>query len=92
MRRPTELAPTQAQLNALRRLAVIRGVTFVWPETRAQASAEITRLSSLQPSPRHERRRDKVEASLTHPDHLPTNRVHDDEVTGYGSTAAWKRR
>ena len=34
MRRPTELAPTQAQLNALRRLAVIRGVTFVWPDTR----------------------------------------------------------
>jgi len=92
MRRPTELAPTQAQLNALRRLAVIRGVTFVWPDTRQEASREITRLAALEPSPRHERRRDRQEAGLTHPDHQPTNRVHDDEVTGYGSTATWKRR
>ena len=92
MRRPTELAPTHAQLNALRRLAVIRWVTFVWPDTRQEASLEITRLAALSPSPRHERRRDKVEASLTHPDHQPANRVHDDEVTGYGSTATWKRR
>ena len=91
MRRPTEPAPTQAQLNALRRLALTRGVTFVWPETRRAASQEITRLAALDSSPRHERRQDRRETSLTHPDHQPTNRVHDDEVSGYGSTATWKR-
>ena len=64
----------------------------MWPETRGQASREITRLAALAPSPHHERRQDRREASLTHPDHQPSNRVHDDEVTGYGSTATWKRK
>ena len=58
--------------------------------TKWEASREITRLAAIGRSPRFERHQDRVEASLTNPDHQPANRVHDDEVTGYGSTATWR--
>jgi len=90
MSAPNPDAPTQAQLNALRRLALASGTTFAWPATKWEASREITRLAAIGRSPRFERHQDRVEASLTNPDHQPANRVHDDEVTGYGSTATWR--
>jgi hypothetical protein len=65
--------PTPRQLRYLRRLAERTGGTFAWPQTKAEASAEIERLSgrpelaaqrprprapSGKPRPRRARRRD----------------------------------
>ena len=47
MSAPNPDAPTQAQLNALRRLALASGTTFAWPATKWEASREITRLAAI---------------------------------------------
>jgi hypothetical protein len=85
------LPPTAKQLRALRRLAEDRGVTFVMPETRRQASSEISRLI------RRRRQSDGDrgwEQYLAETARVPADAaaVRRSEITGYGSSAHWAGR
>jgi hypothetical protein len=69
-----------------------RGISFVPPRTRAEASRLIDELKRRRPEPRADRRRE-IRAVQ---DDLATGRgdaarVREDEVTGYGSSATWKQ-
>lgn len=84
--------PTAKQLAYLRALAERTGQTFAYPRTKRQASQEIRRLRGQRPSPRADRIRERREIS----DDLATRtgdaaRIRGSEITGYGSTATWKR-
>jgi len=84
------LKPKPKQLRYLRDLAQKAGESFSYPQTRAQASAEIRRLlarKSLNPA---ERRREALEArSQAGERHGDAAAVREDEIAGYGSTATW---
>jgi hypothetical protein len=55
---PGGLPPTARQQNYLRQLALERGVTFVVPTTRSEASRLIDELKRRAPEPIAERRRE----------------------------------
>ena len=82
--------PTPKQLGYLRRLASSRGQTFRYPQTRAEASAEIKRLKANRPDSRLDRAVERAEARR---DPVATRRdaaaVRDDEIEGYGGSARW---
>src|ERR671936_1337565 len=84
--------PTAGQQRYLRQLALERGVSFVVPETRAEASRAIDALKRRRPEPVADRRRE-VRAVQ---DDMARNRgdaarvVEGIETTGYGSSATWK--
>lgn len=82
--------PTAPQLRCLRGLAASRGQTFRGPKTRAEASAEITRLKATRPESRLDRAVERAEAGR---DALSNRRdaaaFRDDEIAGYGSDARW---
>ncbi|MFL5844330.1 MAG: hypothetical protein ACJ762_06520 [Solirubrobacteraceae bacterium] len=84
------MRPTPKQLAFLRTLAARTGETFTYPQTAAQASAEIDRLKQRRPSSRIEQRldRDAISTALADRPHDAT-RIREDETTGHGSTAAW---
>jgi hypothetical protein len=87
----SDAPPTAKQQRYLRQLAMQRGVTFAIPATRAQPSRAIDQLRRRRPEPISDRRRE-IRAVQ---DELATGRgdsarVHDRELTGYGSTATWK--
>lgn len=89
-RTPKAGAPTSRQLAYLRRLAEARGVTFVTPRTKAEASREIDRLLQRKPDSRIDRAREtKAVRDAVHTEAGGAIRVHDDELEGHGSTAAW---
>lgn len=84
--------PTAKQLAYLRALAERSGQTFIYPQTRAEASKAIRRLRDQKPTPRADRVRERRQVS----DDLANRtgdatRVLRSETTGYGSTASWKR-
>ncbi len=54
----TKSPPTEKQLETLRRIAYASKGTFAWPQTKAQASAEIKRMMTS-------RQRRKGRARLT---------------------------
>jgi hypothetical protein len=84
------MRPTPKQLAYLRVLAQRTGETFVYPQTVAQASAEIERLQKRPKSTRTEQRLDRREiqtALAERPD--DASRIRADETAGYGSTATW---
>ena len=84
--------PTPRQQRYLRQLAMQRGVTFVVPRTRAQASRLIDQLKRRAPEPRADRRR---EIRAVHDD-MARGRgdsakvIEGVETTGYGFSATWK--
>jgi hypothetical protein len=90
--RPSGPAPTRRQQRYIRQLAFARGVSFVIPRTRAQASRLIDELKRHAPQPRADRAREVRGVQ----DDMATGRgdaaqVREDrEVTGYGSSATWK--
>lgn len=91
-RTPKAGAPTNRQLAYLRRLAEARGVTFVSPSTKAQASREIDRLLQRKPDSRSDRLREtKAVRDAVHAQAGGAVRVRDHELEGHGSTAAWSR-
>ena len=83
--------PTAKQLATLRRLAGERGQTFVYPQTRRDASGEIRRLLAAPRSHRAEIAEDRAHVQFGRTE-LDAARVRVDEVEGYGSTARWKGR
>jgi hypothetical protein len=92
--KPAELPPTARQQRYLRQLALQRGVTFVVPKTRAQASRAIDSLKRWRPEPFADRRRE-IRAVQ---DDMARNRgdnakvLEGVETTGYGSSATWTGR
>jgi hypothetical protein len=90
---PAEPPPTAKQQRYLRQLALRRGVSFVPPRTRAEASRAIDVLKRRAPEPVADRRRE-VRAVQ---DDMATCRGdaarvrHEVEIEGYGSTASWKQ-
>jgi hypothetical protein len=91
---PAEPPPTAKQQRYLRQLALQRGVSFVPPRTRAEASRAIDALKRRAPEPVADRRRE-VRAVQ---DDMATRRGDaaqvrpEIETEGYGSTASWKQR
>ena len=86
----SQAKPTAKQLAYLRSLADRTGQTFVYPQTRSQASAQIRRLRGERPTPRADRLRERKQVA----DDLATRtggatRVLRSEIDGYGSTATW---
>ena len=88
----TTARPTSKQLAYLRSLAQATGETFTYPQTSAQASAEIRRLRARTPTPRGEQRRERTQIQRDMQEHpQDACRVDlDRETTGYGANATWR--
>ena len=84
--------PTPRQQRYLRQLALERGVSFVLPRTRSEASRLIDQLKRRPPEPRADRRREirAVQDDLAR-GRGDAARVRESEISGYGSSATWKR-
>lgn len=80
---------TNRQLAYLKQLAYSRGVSFVPPANRLQASKLIDQLKHSAPSPRFQVLADREQTSALHGEHAPASTPRDDEITGYGSHAHW---
>jgi hypothetical protein len=89
--------PTAKQLRYLRDLANNRGQTFRYPETRAQASAEIRRASAEirrlrahKADSRLQRAIERREGERAVPrEQFDAAAVRPEEIRGYGSHARW---
>ena len=89
---PAGPPPTPRQQRYLRQLALERGVSFVPPKTRLEASRLIDQLKRRPPEPRADRRREirAVQDDLAR-GRGDAARVRESEISGYGSSATWKR-
>lgn len=81
---------TGRQLDYLKQLAYSRGVSFVLPANRLQASKLIDQLKRRERSASFEIAADREQTSALHGEHAPSCAVHEDEITGYGSHAHWR--
>jgi hypothetical protein len=81
---------TMRQLEYLKQLAYSRGVSFVPPANRLQASRLIDQLKRRARSASFEIAADREQTSALHGEHAPSCAVHDDEITGYGAHAHWR--
>lgn len=92
---PTAERPATArQLRYLKALAERAGQTFTTPRSSAQASREIQRLKAVRPSSRAERRleREDWEAEAAAREANCDVPIASEELTGYGSSATWRKR
>lgn len=89
---PAGPPPTARQQRYLRRLAIQRGVTFVAPQTWAEASRAIDALKRRRPDPVADRRREvrAVQDDMARGRGDSAKVVEGLETTGYGSSATWK--
>jgi hypothetical protein len=84
------LKPKPRQLSYLKDLARKAGESFTYPQTRAQASAEIKRLLGRRRLTPAERRRELFEARCEAGErHGDGAAVRPSEISGYGSSATW---
>jgi hypothetical protein len=83
---------TARQQRYLRRLALQRGVSFVIPTTRAEASRAIDELKRRRPEPAADRRREirAVQHDMARHRGDAAQIIEGLETEGYGSTATWK--
>jgi len=90
---PAGPPPTAKQQRYLRQLAMQRGVTFVVPRTRAQASRLIDQLKRRAPESRADQRREirAVQDDMARGRGDSAKVVEGVETTGFGSSATWKR-
>ena len=90
--KPAGPPPTARQQRYLRQLALQRGVTFVVPKTRAEASVAIAALKRRRPEPVADRRREiravQYDMAVRRGDDAKV--IEAVETTGYGSSATWK--
>jgi hypothetical protein len=82
--------PTPRQLDYIKELAYSRGVSFLPPANRLQASKLINQLKRRERSARFEIADDREQTTALHGEHAPSCAVRDDEITGYGSSAHWR--
>ncbi len=78
------------QLAYIKRLAYDRGISFVPPANRLQASRLIDQLQQRDRSTLFEIADDREATTLRHGEHAPSSSPHADEITGYGSHAHWR--
>lgn len=78
------------QLAYLKQLAYSRGVSFVPPANRVQASRLIDQLKQRARSASFEVALDREQTSALHGEHTPSCAPHKDEISGYGSHAHWR--
>lgn len=88
----TPKPPTAKQLRYLRHLAQSTGTTFTPPKTIGQARAMIDSMKRRRPTSRAEAAQERREIALD----MATRRgdaakVHDQELSGYGSSATWAK-
>jgi hypothetical protein len=88
---PHTQAPTPKQLSYLRSLAMSRGVTFVVPRSKVEASREIELLRSRHAPSHADRAAERFDAREAARRLNPATAVRPSEVEGYGSSARWKR-
>jgi hypothetical protein len=82
--------PSPKQLSYLKDLAEKAGESFAFPQTKAQASAEIKRLLGRKRSSPADRKRERREVSRAMAArHGDAAAVRDSELRGWGSHAAW---
>ena len=83
---------TARQQRYLRQLASQRGVTFVIPRTRAEASRAIDALKRRKPDPVADRRREirAVQDDMARDRGDAARVIHGRDTVGYGSSATWK--
>ena len=81
--------PTAKQLRYLRNLAEARGESFAYPQSAAQASAEIDRLKARRRDTTVERRFERLAVSREIAELGDEARVRDSEISGYGSSCRW---
>jgi hypothetical protein len=89
---PAGPPPTARQQRYLRQLAIQRGVTFVVPRSRAEASRAIDALKRRTPEPAADRRREirAIQDDMARGRGDDARVVEGLETTGYGSSATWK--
>jgi hypothetical protein len=85
-----ERRPSAKQLAYLRSLADRAGQTFAYPQTSAQASAEIRRLKAAQPSTRVEREVERMDGRAAREAAEDGVAIRGFEIVGYGSNATWR--
>jgi hypothetical protein len=81
---------THRQLAYIKELAYSRGVSFIPPANRVQASRLIDQLQQRERSVLFEIAADRDATTLRHGEHAPSSSPRDDEITGYGSQAHWR--
>lgn len=81
---------TARQLDYIKQLAYSRGISFVPPANRLQASRLIDRLQRRERSTLFEIADDRDATTLRHGEHAPSSSPRDEEITGYGSHAHWR--
>ncbi len=82
--------PRAEQMGELRRLASARGMSFAWPQTSAEADAELERLRGREPSSFAERAIERRAVGREMAARGGAAKVRDSEIEGYGSSAHWK--
>lgn len=81
--------PRAEQMRELRRLAAARGESFAWPQTCAEAEAELERLRGREASSFAERAIERRAVGREMAARGGAARVRDSEIVGYGSSAHW---
>jgi hypothetical protein len=81
---------TPRQLDYIKQLAYSRGVSFVPPSNRVQASRLIDQLKLRDRSLLFEIAADREQTTALRGEHAPSCAVHQDEISGYGSHAHWR--
>jgi hypothetical protein len=90
---PAGPPPTARQQRYLRQLAMQRGISFVPPRTRSEASRLIDELKRLRPDSRADRRREIRAVQDDMARRGDAARVIEGiETTGYGSNCRWSHR
>lgn len=82
--------PTGRQLNYIKQLAYSRGISFIPPRNRLQASRLIDQLQQRERSTLFEIADDRTAVVQRHSEHAPASSPQRDEITGYGSHAHWR--
>jgi hypothetical protein len=89
---PVASAPTPRQQRYLRQLAMQRGISFVPPRTRFEASRLIDQLKRRAPDSVADRRREirAVQDDMARRGGDDARVIEGLETTGYGSSATWR--
>jgi hypothetical protein len=83
--------PSPKQLRYLRDLAMQCGVSFTYPTTSAQASAEIERLKARRRTSAAGRRRESAQVRRDMAERRGDGAsVRSEELRGFGSNATWR--
>lgn len=86
------LKPTPRQLRYLKDLAIRTGGSFTYPQTFAEADAQIKRLRKRRRTSAADRRREARQVSRDLAEgHGDAASIQPSEVSGYGSSATWRR-